>query len=141
MECPRCKNSQPWKDGYAKGRQRYQCRRCKFRYTVAHRSTEKGLEIKKLALDMYTEGLGFRAIGRILNISYMTVFKWVKGLGKAQHLSTLTSSVSSIKMIEMDEIHTYVQSKKTTVGSGLQLIDKQANLSPLFVGIEVQKQV
>jgi hypothetical protein len=48
----------------------------------------------------------------------MTVYKWVKALGGAQHLSTPTNSGTPIKMIEMDEIHTYIQSKKTTVGPG-----------------------
>ncbi|WP_436405195.1 helix-turn-helix domain-containing protein [Moraxella lacunata] len=27
---------------------------------------------------MYLEGLGFRSIGRVLNISYGTVYQWVK---------------------------------------------------------------
>ena len=139
MECPRCKSNQSCKDGFAKGRQRYQCRSCKFRYTVEHRSTAKSLETKRLAISMYTEGLGFRAIGRILNISYMTVYRWVKAIGKVQHLASPTSSEPPTKMIEMDEIHTYVQSKKTTVGSGLQLIDMQKSSFPLFVGTEAQK--
>jgi len=29
---------------------------------------------------MYFEGLGFRAIGRILKISYGTVYQWVNNL-------------------------------------------------------------
>ena len=31
---------------------------------------------------MYLEGLGFRAIGRVLGISYGTVHQWVKQLGQ-----------------------------------------------------------
>ncbi|WP_083108197.1 helix-turn-helix domain-containing protein [Moraxella sp. K1630] len=34
--------------------------------------------LKKMAIDMYLEGLGFRSIGRVLNISYGTVYQWVK---------------------------------------------------------------
>ncbi len=115
MECPRCKNSHYWKDGFAFGRQRYQCRGCKYRYTVDEKKWEKSLEIKKLAINMYLEGLGFRSIGRILQISYGTVAYWVKKYG-SQAQMVIDNQEGSV--IEMDELHRYVQSKKTTVGSG-----------------------
>ena len=34
MDCPRCKNTRYSKAGFAKGRQRYVCRPCKYYYTV-----------------------------------------------------------------------------------------------------------
>jgi len=34
-----------------------------------------------MALELYLEGMDFRAIGRVLNISYGTVFRWIKKLG------------------------------------------------------------
>jgi len=32
--------------------------------------------MKKKAIDLYLEGMGFRAIGRVLKISYGTVYQW-----------------------------------------------------------------
>ena len=115
MNCPRCKNSNYCKDGFAYGRQRYQCKECKYRYTVEQRNWEKSIETKKLAINMYLEGLGFRSIGRILQISYGTVAYWVKKYGSQSQVSIGDATGD---VLEMDELHTYVQSKKTTVGSG-----------------------
>ena len=35
----------------------------------------------------------------------------------------------SVEIVELDEMHTYIQSKKTTVGSRLLLIDMKKNTS------------
>ena len=80
----------------------------------------KSEKVKKLALQMYLEGLGFRAIGRILKISYGTVYKWVKKYGQQ---ASLPQKNSPLSVVELDELHTYVGSKKTTNGFGLPLID------------------
>ncbi len=79
MRCPRCKSDQRVKDGIVKGRQRYQCKACGFRYTVEYKS---GITpyFKRLALMMYIEGLGFRSIGRILGVSNVAVLNWVRDL-------------------------------------------------------------
>ena len=79
---------------------------------------EKSLEVKRLAINMYLEGLGFRSIGRILQISYGTVAYWVKRYdNQAQMFADFVDNAGD-EVIEMDELHTYVQSKETTVGSG-----------------------
>ena len=82
------------------------------------------------------EGFGFRAIGRILKISYGTVYQWVKEWGKA----SLPQRQEAIDMVELDEIHTYIVSKKTTVGHGLLLIDLESGSSLLSVVTAPQKQ-
>ena len=70
MNCPKCNNTKYCKAGFAKNRQCYLCKDCNYRYTVSKRSNEKSDETKRLAFEMYLEGLGFRAIGRVLKISY-----------------------------------------------------------------------
>ena len=85
---------------------------------------------------MYLEGMGFRAIGRVLGISYGTVYQWVKKWGESV---SLPKSEAPIEIVELDEIHSYVQNKKTTVGAGLLLIDLGNASSILFVGKEIQQ--
>ena len=63
MDCPRCGSVDYVKDGIVNGRQRYQCKQCPYRYTVSKKSDVRPLETRQLALAMYLEGLGFRAIG------------------------------------------------------------------------------
>ena len=73
----------------------------------------KPLSTKRKALQLYLEGLVFRAIGRILNISYGTVYQWVKACGDQV---SLPESQDEVEIDEMDEIHMYVGSKKSTAG-------------------------
>jgi hypothetical protein len=90
-----------------------------------------------MALAMYLEGLGFRAIGRLLHISYGTVYQWVKKCGK---LVELPKRDESIAVVELDEMHTYVGQKKTTNGYGLLLIDIESGLSLLSAATGRQKR-
>ncbi|EKB61448.1 hypothetical protein HMPREF9700_00943 [Bergeyella zoohelcum CCUG 30536] len=136
MKCTRCESLNKIKAGFVGGRQRYKCKDCGYFFSVEKKSDVKTPEQKRLALQMYLEGLGFRAIGRILNISYGTVYQWVKKWGESVEFPR---NEEPIKIVELDEIHSYVQSKKTTVGAGLLLIDLGKSSSVLFVANETQK--
>lgn len=81
LNCPNCKSYEKVKDGIVKSRQRYKCKNCNFRYTTQDRSTEKNF-LKRSALELYLEGLGFRLIGRILKVSHVAVYNWIKSFGK-----------------------------------------------------------
>lgn len=116
--CPKCKSKNFRKDGIVKSRQRYFCRDCKHRFTVEQ--VGKPSKIKRDALILYLEGLGFRSIGRFLNVSHVAVFNWIKSFG--ERLDEFRNP-EDIEVVELDEMHTYIGSKKTTVGSGLLLIE------------------
>jgi hypothetical protein len=90
-----------------------------------------------MAFEMYLEGLGFRAIGRLLRISYGTVFQWIKNWEKQIELPKRNEQ---IEIVELDEMHTYVGRKKTTGGYGLLLIDMESGLSLLSVATGQQQQ-
>lgn len=131
MNCSRCKSANFRKDGIVKGNQRYRCKECGFRYTVEKKSDVKSADVRRLALEMYLEGLGFRAIGRILKISYGTVYQWIKHWGSQV---SLPKNEGAVEVVEIDEMHSYVMSKKTTVGFGLLLIDLENGTSRLCAG-------
>ncbi|MGH9949236.1 MAG: IS1 family transposase, partial [Pyrinomonadaceae bacterium] len=107
MKCPKCKSERIVKDGKAKGKQRHLCKVCGYRHTVEYKG--KPPEIKRLALQMYLEGFGFRSIGRILKVSNVAVMKWIKSFG--EQVEKIRKE-DAAKIIEMDEMHTYIQSKK-----------------------------
>jgi transposase-like protein len=138
MDCPKCKSSRHVRDGIVRGRQRYKCKDCVYRYTVERKSDVKTLDTKRLALNMYLEGLGFRAIGRVLKISYGTVYAWVKEWGSKV---SLPRRETVVEIVELDEMHTYVGRKKTTVGYGLLLIDLEKGISILSAEIGQQPRV
>jgi transposase-like protein len=128
MDCPKCKSAEHCKAGLAKGRQRYKCKLCGYYYTVESKSDVKPPDVRRMALEMYLEGVGFRGIGRILKISFGTVYQWVKKLGEKADLPVRSEPVS---IVELDEMHSYVAQKKTTGGHGLLLIDFQSGSSLL----------
>jgi transposase len=61
------------------GKQRYRCKSCGFNFTTGFRG--KPIELRQRALQLYLDGLGFRAIGRILGVSNVTVLNWVRAYG------------------------------------------------------------
>ena len=134
MNCSKCNCSKSVKSGKIKGRQRYKCKECGCNYTVELKSTAKPKSQKRQALHLYLEGLGFRSIGRFLGVSNVSVLNWIRDFGKK--VQELNANSQQIEMVEVDEMHSYVGSKKTTVGFGLLLIDmeKDSSISLLATG-------
>ena len=138
MNCSKCNSTNSVKSGKIKGRQRYRCKECGFNYTVEIKSTAKPRSVKRQALHLYLEGLGFRSIGRILGVSNVSVLNWIRDFGnKVQDLS---SERQAVEMVEVDEMHSYIGSKKTTAGYGLLLIDMAKGSSISLLATEVMKQ-
>nr|WP_115006364.1 IS1 family transposase [Moraxella lacunata] len=108
--CPKCQSPSFVKAGFNNGKQRYKCKDCCYYFSVHKHASHKSDDIKKMAIDMYLEGLGFRSIGRVLSISYGTVYQWVKQLGEQHEIKADADQV--IDTVELDEIHSYTKFKK-----------------------------
>jgi len=77
MQRPRCGSERLVKAGFQSGKQRYRCQECA-RAFVQRSERGKPPEMKAKAVSLYLEGLGFRAIGRILGVSNVAVLKWIR---------------------------------------------------------------
>lgn len=137
MNCPKCKSDRKVKNGVLKGVQRFKCKNCGFNFTVEYKSTSKPIDTKKFGLMLYLEGLGFQSIARLLNVSHVAVIKWIKKYG--EQLKELKSD-KPVKIIELDEMHSYIGAKKTIDGFGLLLIEKEDVSLISLLGTEVPKQ-
>ena len=141
MQCPKCSSEKRIKSGIVKERQRYKCKECGCNYTVELKSTAKPLSLKKQALHLYLEGLGFRSIGRILGVSNVSVLKWIRSFGKQiEQLASESKENKEIEVVEVDEIHSYIGSKKTIVGYGLLLIDMEKGSSTSLLATGASKR-
>jgi len=138
VQCPKCKSENFIKDGIVKNKQRHKCKTCNFRYTVIRKSTEKPLYLKKIALQLYLEGLGFRSIGRVLKVSNVSVLNWIRQFG--EQVKSLRSN-EPVSIREIDEMHTYIGTKKTINGYGLLLIDMKRDSSTSLLVTEALPQV
>ena len=118
--CPRCSSQDTIKSGKIKDRQRYRCKACHYHYTVAQKSDTSSVAQRKLALNLYLEGLGFRSIGRLLGFSHVAVYQWIRAFGEKVES---VRAAQPAQIVELDELHSYIGHKKTIAGSGLLLID------------------
>ncbi len=132
MDCPKCNSTDHIKQGYVGGRQRHKCKNCGYAYTVSERG--KPMALKKFALQLYLEGNGFRAIGRVLKVSQVSVMNWIRTFGEM--VDNVTELSTPAPIIEMDEIFTYIGEKKTSFGSGQPLTDLRKVLSGFKLGQE-----
>ncbi|WP_460677763.1 helix-turn-helix domain-containing protein, partial [Hymenobacter coalescens] len=105
------------KNGRMNGKQRYRCRSCGYNYTGGV-GTGYPVEQRQVALKLYLEGLGFRAIGRVLDVSNVTVMRWVRAYGQRAQQQAADAPAQAVRIAEVDELHSYVQRKKTPAGSG-----------------------
>ena len=137
MDCPKCKSENKIRNGFIQKIQRYKCKDCGYNFTVEKRSNEYSLSVKKNALQLYLEGLGFRSIGRILKVSNVTVLNWIRAFGK--EVEALQNESAEIEVVEVDEMHSYIGSKKTTAGFGLLLIDLGRNSSTSLLATEAMQ--
>ena len=76
---------------------------------------------------MYVNGRGFRAIERATGINHNTVINWVREAGLA--LPDAPEALEIPEMAELDELQTFIGSKKkTSFGCGRLLITKRQEL-------------
>lgn len=73
-------------------------------------------EMKRECLKMYVNGLGFRAIERVKNVHHTTIMNWVKQVGEL--LPDYYDPQTIPDVGELDELETFVGSKKTKSGYG-----------------------
>ena len=69
---------------------------------------------------MGIEGLGFRAIGRVLKVSNVSVLNWIRAAGelvRAYHEEK--APPEQVDVIELDEMWHFVGKKKEKYGFGL----------------------
>jgi transposase-like protein len=113
MQCPKCqKTNRQIRDGHtASGSQRYRCRYCGCRYTPAPKEHGYSDEIRLQAVRMYLEGMSLRAIGRVLRVNHQSAANWIRGYASQLAAAPLPEEVD---VAELDEMFTFVGSKKTT---------------------------
>jgi transposase-like protein len=117
MKCPECQSKHINKNGKKKGKQNYICVDCKRQFIECHES-QKGYpdSVKRECLTMYVNGMGFRAIERVKRVHHTTIINWVKEVGELLPNAYEPEKIPEVG--ELDELQTFVGSKKTEGGYG-----------------------
>lgn len=115
IHCPQCKATDIIKNGFVKGRQRFKCKHCNYQFTKRSQERGKPLWMKLEAVLMYLSGMSMNAAAQILGVSAQSVLNWVREFGEANYEKPVPESAI---VIELDELWHFIQSKKTSYGSG-----------------------
>ncbi|BAZ33876.1 IS1 transposase (plasmid) [Cylindrospermum sp. NIES-4074] len=129
MNCPSCDSSHNRKNGKKRGKQNYICVGCGRQFIDKYEpSRTYSNEIKEECLKMYLNGMGFRGIERVKGVHHTTIISWVKQLGKTM-VDVPSKDVNQGELVgdrnipsvgELDELETFVGSKKIKSGCGQQ---------------------
>ena len=118
MNCPKCKSNQNKKNGFRRGKQSYKCKNCGTQYVINPSFRSYSPQIKQTSIEMYLNGMGFRGIERVTGVHHTTIINWVKQVGKL--LRDAYDPEVTPEVGELDELETFVGSKKTKYGYGQQ---------------------
>jgi len=126
IQCPHCASSeQQTKSGHTRtGSQRYQCKECQRIYTPEPKPLGYPEETKREAVRLYLEGTNFRRIGRVLGVNHQSVVNWVNSYHAS--LPAAEQSVAAPQTLEMDELFTFIGSKKLKPTSLLSSSERRA---------------
>ena len=134
MRCPKCESSKNVKSGRACDRQRYKCKGCGCFYTRSSRYRTPR-SVRRMAIALYLEGLGFRSIERVLGVSNVTVMRWVREMGLSLRAQR-AQKPDPVRIMEIDEMWHYVGKKNSKSGCGsLMIVIEDASLTSNLVGV------
>ena len=71
IKCPECGNKEIWKAGKPRGKQQYQCKKCRRKF-ITELNYDK--EFKRRAIQIFYEGNSGRAVGRLMKINKSTLY-------------------------------------------------------------------
>ena len=109
LVCKHCGSGSFVKNGLAHGRQRYRCKACGRSFTATP-PRGKPAAMKALAVLLYALGnVSQGMIGKLLGVSHVAVYKWVRAAGEG---TPAPSATPSSGIVQIDEMWHFVDGKK-----------------------------
>lgn len=130
--CPHCQDTtRQVKAGFTRtSSQRYQCQLCCRSYTPEPKPLGYDEQTKQMALKLYLEGNGFRRIGRLLSVNHQSVVNWINLFhAQLQAKKRTLPMPGHVSTLEMDELFTFIGTKKGQPLSSPSLTERRAQSS------------
>jgi len=116
--CPRCQSARLEKNGRSpKGKQKYHCKDCNA-YGTLNPSVAYPAERKAEILQAYHERSSLRGLERTFGVARQTVAKWLRQEAAQLPVLPPLDPAQADDVLELDELWSFVGSKKTNAGSG-----------------------
>jgi insertion element IS1 protein InsB len=81
LRCKRCGSTEPIKNGFMRGKQRYRCKACGLNFTATP-PPGKPLALKVAAVLLHLSGLSMNRTARLLGVSTPSVMTWIERFAK-----------------------------------------------------------
>lgn len=129
-ECRFCESNRLVKNGVIRGVQRYKCKECRRNQLPKDGRVKYSNKERYMAVAMYLNNVGFRAIGRVMQIPFQIIHGWIRKAGELVEMEVDKAPKTSrdISILEMDELYTYIQKKSGKYEYGLLLIGTEMKL-------------
>ena len=109
LSCKHCGSASFVRNGMAHGRQRYRCKACGRSFTATP-PRGKPPAMKALAVLLYALGnVSQGMISKLLGVSHVAVYKWVRAAGEG---TPAPSATPSSGIVQIDEMWHFVDGKK-----------------------------
>ena len=125
----RCNSEAIVKNGFVRGKQRYNCKDCGYNFVFGDARSKHETEMKKaLSVILYSLGkASFGFLGKLFGVPRSTPYRWIKKMAEGIEEPEIASDV---KEIEIDEMRHFIQSKKTKNGLSRRWIVVQGEPLP-----------
>lgn len=137
--CKGCGAADYVKNGAVRGLQRYRCKACGCNFTMT-KARGKPPAMKALAVLLYTMGnMSFCGIGRLLDVSAVSVMNWVRTQAEALPEA---ETPADVQIVMLDEMHHFLKKRLKNYGFGAPMILCEGELYPGFwVGVMMRPAV
>lgn len=134
--CPHCKGKELVKNGFTKNKkQQYYCKSCTKRFIDYYTYNAYQPNLNRQIVVLTKEGLGIRSTARVLQISATTLLKRILSIAG----SIPRPVISKGKVYEVDELRTFIGSKKRLVWVAYALERKSKKVVSFYVGARTNK--
>lgn len=131
IACKRCQRPHHVKRGFVRGHQRYLCKTCGCNFTATP-PRGKHPAMKTLTTLLYGMGnMSYRMIARLLGISHVAVYEWIKA--EAEKLPE-PEMPADVELVNIDEMWHFLKKRARNFGSGGRLILLSGEFFPGFWG-------
>lgn len=136
INCPKCKGCKVVKNGKTKNRkQQYYCKNCGKRFIQYYCYQAYQSDTNKHIILFTKEGLGIRSTARILQISPTTLLKRIVSIAESIPQPIIIKG----KEYEVDEMYTYIRSKRNFIWLVYALEKKSKKVVRFNVGKRTNK--
>lgn len=136
MKCKICGSDKIIKNGKVKGQQQYLCRNCRHQF-ISEFGRHTDWE-ERMAVALYAVGLSFRTIAALFCVDGATIYRWVRNFAQLKY--TKPTPQGEV-VIELDEMHHFIRSKKTNAGYGKHIAEQLDSFLTGSAGTEQVKRL